>query len=399
MTAQAVTPPDTSSWKWHGHALWLVGFRPFFLLAAVTGALFPAVWVAILTGLVPAPTGTSPMQWHAHEMFYGFGFAVLGGFLLTASKNWVKQRGYYGRALQWLVAAWVLERVALWVGGAWPRPLFYGALYLFPASLAAFILYTLLRFRSNDEYSSDNPLFMVGLPAFLVARWLLLDPATFAAGEVVSLALFRLMFIVMLERTLESFTRAIFKQQVHKRAWLTMSIKGLALALLAAPWLPVWLQATFDFALAILFLVQLGTFVTAGALKRIDISIMYIGASFISVHLALQGLSALWPHVWVGAMVTHVFTFGVMGLIIPAMMTRIARGHTGRKVAFDRLDKVMLASMGVGLLARTLVPQLAPSTYTACLWVSSAAWTVTFGIVAVRSAPFLWRPRIDGREH
>jgi uncharacterized protein involved in response to NO len=30
-------------------------------------------------------------------MFFGFGWAVLGGFLLTASKNWVKIRGYHGR--------------------------------------------------------------------------------------------------------------------------------------------------------------------------------------------------------------------------------------------------------------------------------------------------------------
>ena len=33
---------------------------------------------------------------------------------------------------------------------------------------------------------------------------------------------------------------------------------------------------------------------------------------------------------------------GVMGLIIPAMLIRIAKGHTGRKVVFDRGDKAGL---------------------------------------------------------
>jgi uncharacterized protein involved in response to NO len=45
------------------------------------------------------PLTASPfrsVQWHAHEMFFGFGWAVLGGFLLTSTKNWVNIRGYHG---------------------------------------------------------------------------------------------------------------------------------------------------------------------------------------------------------------------------------------------------------------------------------------------------------------
>lgn len=40
----------------------------------------------------------------------------------------------------------------------------------------------------------------------------------------------------------------------------------------------------------------------------------------------------------------HVFIFGVMGLIIPAMLIRISKGHTGRKVFFDTLDKLAVAA-------------------------------------------------------
>ena len=40
----------------------------------------PLAWVLMLSGAVPsAPTfATSALQWHAHEMFYGFGWALLG---------------------------------------------------------------------------------------------------------------------------------------------------------------------------------------------------------------------------------------------------------------------------------------------------------------------------------
>ena len=56
----------------------------------------------------------------AVDLFYGFGWAVLGGFLLTASKNWVGIRGYHGGVLMALVAAWLLERIAMSFGAFAP---------------------------------------------------------------------------------------------------------------------------------------------------------------------------------------------------------------------------------------------------------------------------------------
>ena len=86
--------------------LWLVGFRPFFGLAFLSGLSLPVLWTLLYTGAVPAPaTSYSMVQWHAHEMFFGFGWAVLGGFLLTSTKNWVKVREYQNSSMMFLVAA------------------------------------------------------------------------------------------------------------------------------------------------------------------------------------------------------------------------------------------------------------------------------------------------------
>jgi uncharacterized protein involved in response to NO len=75
------------------HPLWLVGFRPFFILACLSGMSLPILWTLIFQGRLAMPAGSlSPIQWHAQEMFFGFGWAVLGGFLLTSTKNWVKVR-------------------------------------------------------------------------------------------------------------------------------------------------------------------------------------------------------------------------------------------------------------------------------------------------------------------
>lgn len=108
------------------HPLWLVGFRPFFALACLAGASLPVVWILVFKGILPAPSPNfSPIQWHAHEMFFGFGWAVLGGFLLTSTKNWVGIRGYHGSTLMWLAATYLLERVAMSFGRHWPAALMH----------------------------------------------------------------------------------------------------------------------------------------------------------------------------------------------------------------------------------------------------------------------------------
>ena len=129
-------------------------------------------------------------------MFFGFGWAVLGGFLLTASKNWVSIRGYHGAALAMLAAAWVIERVGMWFGGAWPAALFAASNTLFLGGIVAMLLWTLIRHRKQDSYR-DNYFFLLILPAFLVAKQLMLDPEHFRAGTAMATALFRVAFLAV----------------------------------------------------------------------------------------------------------------------------------------------------------------------------------------------------------
>ncbi len=96
------------------HPLWLVGFRPFFLLACLAGAVLPPLWALVFAGALTLPASSLPaLLWNGHELFFGFGWAVLGGFLPTASKNWVGVRGLHRGPLALAVALWLQERVAV----------------------------------------------------------------------------------------------------------------------------------------------------------------------------------------------------------------------------------------------------------------------------------------------
>src|SRR5574343_1133662 len=216
------------------HPLWLVGFRPFFTLACLAGMLLPLAWALIFGGQLPAPAAPfSAIQWHAHEMFFGFGWAVLGGFLLTSTKNWVNIRGYHGPALMLLAGAWVIERLAISFCGSVSLLLAMLANNAFLGSIAAMLLWTLVRYRSQDSYR-DNAFFMLMLPAFLVAKYLMLYGNNFAAGYGLAIALFRLAFLVMLERTLTQFMKGVFQVQILRQPKLDMPIKLLGLLLVIA---------------------------------------------------------------------------------------------------------------------------------------------------------------------
>ena len=385
--------------KLPAHPLWLVGFRPFFALAALSGLSLPVLWALIFSSSIPAPaTSFSMTQWHAHEMFFGFGWAVLGGFLLTSTKNWVKIRGYHGTPLIFLVAAWLFERVGMWFEGALPPPLFRVSNNLFLGAIVAMLLWTLIRNRKEDAYR-DNYFFLLILPAFLVAKNLMLSHDYFQVGWSMTLGLFRMAFLVMLERTLAQFMKSTFQVSILSNPVLNKTIKILGLLLVLESLLPSQLSGWIALLLALLLVGRFIYWKPQLAMQRLDIGIMYLGQLALIAQLLIEFLMHTIHPEWAASVSVHVFTFGVMGLIIPGMLIRITKGHTGRKVVFDTLDLLPLRVMILAFLLRIIAPLVYPSGYTLWINLAAACWFVCFALVAWRYIPFLMQPRIDGKEH
>src|SRR5580704_5813706 len=102
-----------------GPALFSYGFRPFFLGGARRAALAILLWLPQYFGELTLPTAFGPLDWHIHEMIYGYVGAVIAGFLLTAIPNWTGRlpvNGYPLFAL-WLAGRVAIAGSAIW--GAW----------------------------------------------------------------------------------------------------------------------------------------------------------------------------------------------------------------------------------------------------------------------------------------
>jgi uncharacterized protein involved in response to NO len=385
--------------KSSARAVWLVGFRPFFILACLSGIVLPLAWAAVFAGHGGLPAQRfSNLQWHAHEMFFGFGWAVIGGFLLTASKNWVQIRGYHGPALMLLVALWLFERIGMLFGGDWPTALFVLSNGAFLGTIVAMLVWTLVRHRARDTFR-DNYFFLLILPAFLLAKFLILSPEHFRAGWLMALGLFRLAFLVMLERTLTQFMKNSFQVELLRHPLLDQSIKLLALTLVAAGLMTPPLLATVSCLLALLLTIRFLNWKPQLGLRRIELAVMYLGYLAMVAQLLLAALDVWAAPAWTGTLALHVFTFGTMGLIIPAMLVRISKGHTGRKVVFEPADKLALWIMLGAFLLRIVLPQLDAGRYPLWIGLSALSWAACFGLIGWRITPFLLQPRIDGKEH
>jgi uncharacterized protein involved in response to NO len=111
-------------------ALFDLGFRPFYLLAGAYAALAVPLWALQYAGWLPGAN----ILWHAHEMVFGYTFAVIAGFLLTAVRAWTGRATPTGALLAAIAALWVLARVlafvslplAAWAGVAFALAVAWG---------------------------------------------------------------------------------------------------------------------------------------------------------------------------------------------------------------------------------------------------------------------------------
>ena len=105
-----------------GPALFSAGFRPFFFLAALWAAIAVPAWLFVYSGAVRLPSALPPVAWHVHEMIFGYAFATIAGFLLTAIPNWTGRLPLRGAPLATLAALWLAGRIGVLSSGAIGAP-------------------------------------------------------------------------------------------------------------------------------------------------------------------------------------------------------------------------------------------------------------------------------------
>jgi uncharacterized protein involved in response to NO len=123
--------------------------------------------------------------------------------------------------------------------------------------------------------------------------------------------------------------------------------------------------------------------------------VLHAGYLWIPVHLLLRALAE--AGMLALPIATHALTIGAIGMMTLGMMTRTARGHSGRPLAADRHEVVAYALVGLAAITRVFVPLVAMSMYREAVIASACMWSAAYAIYAIRYWPILTRPRIDGK--
>ncbi|MBS2039898.1 NnrS family protein [bacterium] len=369
---------------------WLAyGFRPFFLAGSAAAVVLMALWLMILAGWqVPHP-GFDPIRWHGHEMLFGFGGAVVAGFLLTAVPNWTGLPTPKDGRLGALLALWLLGRLGSWQGG--------GGLVLdllFLPGLGLALAGPLVR-----AGQVRNLIFLPVLAMLWVSNALFwLGPSSTLA---LSLALYGLLLLIALigGRVIPFFTeRALSGHRPRRLVWLEgAALAGLFLSALVENWPGISIKAKLLIlsVTACLHLLRMFGWGSPRALGVPLLWVLYLAYSFLPVGLCLRALA------WMGwgslSAATHALTAGCIAIMCLGMMSRVALGHTGRELKPAPITVLAFALMGASALCRSLVPFFWPDSYSHALWCAGGLWCLAFSLYFLAYWPVLTRPRVDGK--
>lgn len=378
-----------------GWPLLRLGFRPFYLGAAAFAALSVPLWVAVVLGAVGLPGVVPPLLWHAHEMLFGFAAAVIVGFLLTAGKAWTGLATPRGAALGGLALLWLAARVAALAA---PYPV-YSALDVLLLPLVAGLLgAVLLRAgnRRNLPLAAILLLLAVANATFHLAVLGLVDVAPLGALHA-GLALIVMIECVMAGRVVPAFTMSA-TPGLRLRSWRHLEAALLAITAVAfAGWVfapTAALSAAMLALAAVLHLIRQWQWQAWVTRTRPILWILHAACAWIPVGLALLALAA-WGTVGASAGV-HALAVGATGGLIIGMITRTARGHTGRPLLATKAEVAAYALVLAAALLRTLVPLVVSSALP--LVGAAVAWSSAFAIYLWRFTPWLLSTRLDGKD-
>lgn len=380
-----------------GWPLFRLGFRPFYLGAAVFAGLAVPLWLALFLGWVSLDLGVAPLLWHAHEMLFGFGVAVIVGFLLTAGKAWTALPTPRGAALVALAGVWLAARLAPLVA---PYAVYAALDMLLLPAVAAVLIDVLL--RANNRRNLPLAGLLLGLAlangAFHLAVLGLLDLAPLRALHA-ALAGIVMIECVMAGRVIPAFSNAVtpgLNLKIRPRVeQVTLALTALALVawVIAAP---AGFTAAAFVAAAVAHGYRQRLWRPGVTRHRPILWILQAAYAWIPVGFALLAAAQLgWVSVSAGV---HALAVGATGGLIIGMVTRTARGHTGRPLLASRAEVLAYGLVMAAAVLRVLLPIVAPQWLVLSLIGAALAWSSAFALYLAVFMPWLLSTRLDGKD-
>jgi uncharacterized protein involved in response to NO len=381
-------------------AIWNLGFRPLYLAGALWAALAIPLWVLQWRGVIQTSSHLTQVAWHMHEMIFGYAFAIIAGFLLTAVKTWTGRYTPSGWPLALIVTCWVIARVLYLTPWSLLGIVFETLFFLLTACgigkpiVAAgnrqnllFVLVTLLAGLLNLVFHAA----LLGLLSDSAIDW---RTAAISALDVVSMVI-----VIVTGRVMPMFTRNGAPGSAPKSYPLLEKI--VLLAIFASAVINIIFGSGAAYAVsaivaAMLLLVRWALCSPLATWRNPILWSLHAALVWLPIGYSLRAYSAIDASV-TATLGIHALTIGVIGGLTLAMMTRTARGHTGRILKASLTETCAYVFIIGGAAVRVLMPLILPTLYLESVLLSAALWTLAFCLYLKVFAPWLLSARIDGK--
>lgn len=386
-----------------------IGFRAWFLTLLISGSLlFTAwgwTWLAAAEG-IHQPTllaVTADWRWHAHEMIFGLGVALLGGFLLTAVQNWTGLRPLRPSWLLLSILLWISARISLILGG---MEQWSGYLLSAASVLMVGLAITRVIMVRRQWHNLIFPLNLVFLASLDLLFRLHIDQPDLSGGIAMA-GLWPLLSILLFisQRILPAFTAGRSGRRsgsLGRIGAILLATGPLLLMLLSL--LPAGLARSIVMGLIALVLLLTGLlglyrWWQPDVLREPMLLILYAGFGMSLTALPLLAGYWLLPAtltgpLWLDAGI-HALGLGVLGVIGPGMVLRVSAGHTGRPIAMPKLLRVVFMMAAVLWLLRIGTPITGYHGW--LLAMIAGGMALSYLAVLRHIGPWLITPRADGR--
>lgn len=381
----------------HGPAILSYGFRPFFLLGALHAGFSIPAWVLVHGGVLDLHTGFLPVDWHVHEMLFGYLAAVLAGFLLTAVPNWTGRLPVQGGPLLALVVLWLSGRVAILFSGmlGWVLTALVDCAFLAALGLAVGREIVAGRnWRNLKVLLPVSVLFVANLAFHLEVQFHGVSDISRRLGLAAAITLIMLIG----GRIIPSFTRNWLVRENPGRLpapfgrydGLSIAVSVLALAVWSAAPERV-LSAVLLGSAAVLQAIRLARWAGDRAVRDGLVFVLHLAYGFVPLGLALASASAVAPGAVPVAAGTHALGSGAIGAMTLAVMVRATLGHTGRALVAGPAAIVLFGAVFASAVLRILA---AFDAQPMLIDLAGAAWALAFLGFAAVFARALTRPRL-----
>lgn len=396
------------------HPVLNLGFRIFFLSAGIFAILTMLKWshITFATKFMFDPLSQiTPFYWHGHEMIYGYGLALIAGFLLTAVKTWTNQPMPYGYKLLAIFLPWALARVIHLINGIQINGLTVMAGFFdlgFWLLTAFFVIKPIYQVRQKRQMGIVAKLLfiLIGQLLFYYAvanKNLELMQGSLLAGFYLIIGVVftigRRVMPMFIERGIAEGADVVYRVKnsdfLDKLSLLSFFVFFICDVFLAQLSWSRCLISVSAVLVAVANLLRLKNWHLPQIWSRPLLWSLWL--SFFGMAIGFL-LLAIYPWGFVShSIAMHAVSLAGVGLMTLAMMCRVSLGHTGRSVHNPpKIVGTIFGCMVVAWLSRVVIGWTMPEHYFVSLGIAQGFWVVAFLLFVVSYAKILLSPRTDG---